>query len=767
MANVALIETKPSRNNYRSLFNEAFEFEQFSLCSDPGITKVLKKDVDIEINIDDYDWIILVGADAFKYFTKNTAITSYTGRIVDDKFLPVINPAMIKFKPEAKKPWIESRDNIIKYITGELQPINFDSGKFIGISDPEEAKSYILKAIEAPSNFIALDSETTALYPRDGYMLGLSLSYEEDSGAYILTEAIDEEGEKLLQKLFYKKKVVFHNAKFDLAFFEFHFGFNFPDFEDTMLMHYMLDETQGTHGLKELALKHTKYGDYEKEQQTWIDDYCKKNRILKKDFTFDLIPFDIIKKYAAIDSAVTYLLFIKFNQYLRKNQKLSWVYDTILIPGCRFLTDIQDNGVPFDKDRLLFAQKKMSQEIADAEAELFKWQEIQLFQEHEQKDFNPNSTVQLRKLLFDYCNLKPTGKQTAKGADSTDSEVLEKLSEQHDIPKHILSIRKSSKIKNTYLDKIIPQLDRDGRLRTNFNLHVTTSGRLSSSGKLNMQQLPRDNPAVKGCIKAKDGFKIVSMDLTTAEMYIAAVLSDDLELQDVFRKGGNFHSQIAKKVFGLNCSVEEVEYKYKLERQSAKAISFGILYGASAKKIADTVNKEGGNMTVRQAQATIDEYFNTFWKLKEWIDETKGFIETNAYVYSPFGRKRRLPNVKSDNSGVVGHEIRSGLNFTIQSTASDVNLLGAIDMHSWLQTQNNPNAKETKIFALVHDSILAEVREEYVEEYCKKLQEFIQKDRGVSIPGIPIGCDFEIGQDYSMGKFIKEYGEEYESNRAA
>ncbi len=136
--------------------------------------------------------------------------------------------------------------------------------------------------------------------------------------------------------------------------------------------------------------------------------------------------------------------------------------------------------------------------------------------------------------------LTPTGKKTGTGSESTDAEVLEQLSEFHEIPKLILDIRKKSKIKNTYLDKIIPQLDRDSRLRTGFNIHSTTSGRLSSSGKLNMQQLPRDNPAVKGCIKARVGYKIVSMDLKTAEVYVAAVLSKDNALMEIFRVGGDY-----------------------------------------------------------------------------------------------------------------------------------------------------------------------------------------------------------------------------------
>jgi DNA polymerase I-like protein with 3'-5' exonuclease and polymerase domains len=245
------------------------------------------------------------------------------------------------------------------------------------------------------------------------------------------------------------------------------------------------------------------------------------------------------------------------------------------------------------------------------------------------------------------------------------------------------------------------------------------------------------------------------MDLTTAEVYVAAVLSDDLELQDIFRSGGNFHSSIAKRVFRLDCEVEEVETLHKTLRQAAKAVTFGIMYGAGAKKISEQVNKDGGNMSVRQAQEVIDEYFNTFWKLKEWIEATKGKIQRNRFIYSPFGRKRRLPNVASDNQGVKGHEIRSGLNFVVQSTASDINLLGAIDMQQYIKAKG----MKASIFALVHDSILAEVPEDELDIYIEKLVSFVQQDRGCCIPGAPVGCDIEIDDDYSMGKFVKKYAD--------
>ena len=756
MAKIALIETKPSRTNYEERFGGAFDFDRFALCSDRDKKKVLKKDVDIEINIDDYNWIILIGSESLKYYTKANSITEYSGRIIDDKFLPAINPAMLAFKPEARPMWEESKNNIIKYISGELKLEKLEEDKCYGIDNKKDAITFLEAAIEHPNKFVSVDCETTGLYPRDGYIIGISMSYEKDHGAYILTDIIDEDIEFIMQDLFNKKTVVFHNAKFDLAMLEYHFRFKFPRFEDTMLLHYCLEEQPGTHGLKQLAMKFTPYGDYEKALHDWIEGYRKSHRVLKADFTWDSVPYDIMKKYAAMDAVCTLLIFEKLYPAVQKNQKLCKVYTNILIPACRFLTDIQDIGVPFDDERLFTSALLMQEDIDEAIKQLYEFNSVKTFERIKQKEFNPNSTVQLRELLFDFVGLKPTGKKTGTGAHSTDAEVLNKLANEHEIPKHILAIRKKSKIKNTYLDKILPQLDRDGRLRTGFNIHSTTSGRLSSSGKMNMQQIPRDNPIVKGCIRAKEGNKIVAMDLTTAEVYVAAVLAKDEALMGVFKEGGNFHSNIAKIVFNLEGTADEITEYHKTERQAAKAVTFGIMYGAGARKISEQVTKDSGSpFSYQQAQEVIDDYFKQFYKLRTWIDTSSRFIRDNGFIYSHFGRKRRLPNVRSDNKGIASHEIRSGLNFLVQSIASDINLLGAIDTHNRIKELGLQD--DMRIFALVHDSILAEVKEDKVDQYSDLVKKCVQIDRGISIPGCPVGCDFDIGDDYSFGKFEKKY----------
>lgn len=751
MKSIAIIDKAPSRNKYENYFN--FKFELFHMSSVP-ITKLLKKDVDLDIDLDLYDLVILVGSEAAKEYAKISSITNYAGQLMHDKFICISNPAMLHFKPEGKPDFQRAVDRIHKYIEGSITNSS-TTGTYLGIIKTSEAFKFLQEVYDNAQGYVALDTETTCLYPRDGYVLGLSVSYKEKHGAYISTDCLDDDCLLLLENIIEKYHIVFHNMKFDIKMIEYHVGlkFNRARVHDTMLMHYALDEND-SHGLKPLALKYTDYGDYDSELDSFKKTYCASNGISVDDFTYDLIPFDVLAKYAAIDTAVTLTLFNKFWPTIQKNAKLLSVYNTLLVPGTLFLMDMEEVGIPIDRERMAAAESLLDQQIAEAKQQVYGFQAVKDFEADAGIIFNPNSVQQLRKVLFDYVKLTPTGKKTGTGAISTDAEVLNELSEEHPLPAAILKVRQLGKIKNTYISKILPELDKDERIRTNFNLIFTTSGRLSSSGKFNAQQIPRDDPIIKGCIRAPAGYKIVSQDLATAEMYYAAVLSGDKNLQQVFTSGGDFHSTIAKMVFDLMCEVEEVKKLYGSMRQSAKAISFGILYGSGPQKVSDTVSKATGEYYgVDRAKEDIKSYFTKFNKLNSWLKSRKEFIETNGYTYSFFGRKRRLINVFSSDKGIAAHEVRSGINSEIQSIASDVNLLAAIDTAAEIKAKK----LDAQIFMLVHDSIVALVKDEHVAEYCEVLARNTQKDRGCSIPGKPIGIDQDIGQDYSFGDFDQRY----------
>lgn len=736
---IALVEKNPTNTNYNKFIISQHPIDKFFL-SEEKKKKLLKKDITLDTEeLSDYDYIILVGAEPCKNVANISSVTVNQGTLIEGKYIPMVNPALLKYTPQVKFDFERAVENINKILSGKYTAVDYSSFDLEGIQNTSRANKVLKDLISSNPEYIALDTETTALYPRDGYILGISISWAKEQGVYIDTECFSEETEELLQKLFNSTKVVFHNYKFDKAMLQYHFLFKFPDWEDTLLLHYCLNENPGTHSLKDLALKHTNLGDYDKPLDTFKREYCRKHKVKLGDFTYDLIPFDIIYKYAAIDTAATFELFPLFKKHVYKDKRISWVYENILKEGTEFLLQVENNGVPFSEEYLDKAQQDISKEVRVLEDQLFNYPEIKKLGE-----FNPGSPKQLQNLFFNILNLTPVN-YTEGGDPSTDAETLQVLSEQNEIADLVLKLRKLKKIKSTYIDKIKLGIDYDGRLRTNFNLVHTTSGRLSSSGKLNLQQLPRDNKIVKDCIRPRhpENYCISSMDLQTAEMYVAARLSGDKKLQNVFISGGDFHSAIAKQVFNLPCPVEDVKDNYGDFRQAAKAVSFGILFGSGPDKVAETAG-----ISLARAKEVIKQYFSTFNKLDAWLKEQKDFIKQNGYTYSIFGRKRRLKNITSTDRAMVGHEIRSGVNFLIQSVASDIIVLAAIELQKIIVSEH----LDAKIIMLVHDSIVAEVNKKDMNRYLEAQRACLEFDRGANIPNQPIGLDVEIGESYAFNK---------------
>ena len=263
--------------------------------------------------------------------------------------------------------------------------------------------------------------------------------------------------------------------------------------------------------------------------------------------------------------------------------------------------------------------------------------------------------------------------------------------------------------------------------------------------------------------------------MTTAEVWVAAALSGDKGLQQVFvnmtrdpAKYPDFHSNIAHMVFGLSCEPQEVKKLFPALRQAAKAITFGILYGSGPAKVAQAVNealleqslKTGEPYvpcTKEKAEEYIAVYFKRFPRLKQWITECHNQILNHGFIYSHFGRKRRLRNITSSDRGVIGEELRSGFNAIIQGASSDILLLGAIDAEAEITARK----LDAQILCMVHDSVVAEVHESCVEEYLELVVRNIQKDRGLMIPGAPMGVDSDSEDggsfDYSCGKLQKQY----------
>lgn len=516
---IAYVQKCPSNQNFPKYFK--LEGETLNLASQK-VKRVLKRDVDLEFDPSEYDFIILIGSEAVKNYTKVTSVADYTGRVCIPKpeydngttqWIASISPAMLSFKPEARPAFDLTVESIHKLVTGDNSTSEQEK-EYKYFEKPEELKEYLTWVLTGNFEVIAHDTETHAFDPRKGYLLGISMSHRMHQGIYAHADTLTDENVELYKQVLYRFPAVLHNAKFDMHYLGYHVGIDWNKVEvhDTLVMHYILDERQGTHGLKSLAIKYTDLGDYDRELDEFKKEYCRAHKMKNEDFYYSYIPWDILKVYAAKDTDATIQLYYKFLPIIRNNPKLKSLYEDVMMPSLKFLYKMEDNGVPVSYNRLVAAQNELYNLLEDYKTELYSYDEVKKIEEMRGEIFNPNSVNQLRTLLFDIIKLPVPDKRTATGAISTDKEVLAELALLHPIPDLISRIKKTTKLLNTYITKLISNIHSDNVVRTSFNLTSTTSGRLSSSGTFNMQQLPRDNPIIKGCVMAPPGYKIVAAD---------------------------------------------------------------------------------------------------------------------------------------------------------------------------------------------------------------------------------------------------------------
>ena len=745
---LAFVFSCPTETPARSLISKfeptLTDFEILYL-SDIKKERILKKDITLDFTkLDAFDIVVPVGAESLKHICKLTNVTKYNGLQVDSKYFPLMNPNIIIIKPQNSPLIAKALKNIAQAQKGELKVVSNE--KDYQYINTKEAFEPILKKLWSVDEFV-LDTETSSLNYLSGEILCAIFSTEIHEGYCVSIEVIQAYNEEL-KKLMKAKTVIFHNSKFDIHFLNEQLGWEFDKIEDTMLLHYLLNESVGTHGLKDLAIQFTDLGDYDTPLTTFKKEYCRKNKILLEEFSFSLIPLDILSEYAMKDGDASMQIYRKFKPLVMNNDKLKNVYENILIPGVKALVKMERNGGPIDIQYLTELDKTYTAKVEELMLEIKQFPAVKQFELDKEKEFNPGSVKQLGEILFTYLKLPPI-KMTDTGNFSTDVEVLTAL--DHPFPKKILELRKVKKILSTYVTSIMAAIDQDGRLRSNFNLQGTTSGRLSSSGNLNYQNLPRESDnkstSIKNAFKARPGYVIVQADLKTAEVYVAAVLANDKFLQQAFIDKVDFHSYIARQIFNLDCTVDEVKKKYPDHRQWAKAITFGIMYQAGAQTISETAN-----VSRQEAQQFINKYFSEAKNLKNFIEQCNSQIESQHFIYSHFGRKRRLMEATSSSRGVKNHAIRSGVNFMVQSPSSDINLLASIEAFDWIEANNYQN--DILPFALVHDSIVAEVKIELVVDWVKMLKAAVQRDRGLSIPNCPIEVDFELGPTWALLKGI-------------
>ncbi len=547
------------------------------------------------------------------------------------------------------------------------------------------------------ADLFAIDCETTALDPMRAQLVGISFAVAngDDVDAAYVPLAHDYPGApqqlpletvlETLRPLLETAPKAGQNLKYDWHVFKNAGVMLTPITHDTMLQSYVLNSTE-RHGLDELALK------YLGHRTTHYTEVAGKGR---KQLNFAQVPIEQAAPYAAEDAELVLRLHAVLWPKLAQDEKLRRVYETLEIPLEPVLARMEHTGVLLDVALLKAYSKELAEQLKALEVQAW---------EQAGEAFNLNSTKQLQTILFDKLGL-PVLKKTPKGQPSTAESVLQELAEQgHELPKLILQYRSLAKLKSTYTDALVKQINPDtGRVHTSYQQAVTATGRLSSTDP-NLQNIPVRTPEgrrIRQAFIAPDGYQILAADYSQIELRIMAHFSGDENLIKAFEHGLDIHKATAAEIFGVPLDAVTPDM-----RRHAKTVNFGLIYGMSAFGLAQQLEIDR-----KQAQAYIDTYFERYPGVKRYMDEIREKAKQQGYVETLMGRRLYLPDIHSKNPQVRQYAERAAINAPLQGTAADIIKTAMIQLDAWLRQDLPPDALygETRMIMQVHDELVFEV----------------------------------------------------------
>jgi len=393
---------------------------------------------------------------------------------------------------------------------------------------------------------------------------------------------------------------------------------------------------------------------------------------------------------------------ILFEEMEKRN--LVKIWEEIEKPLLPIIIEMQNVGVKIDAGELNKLSLEYHKTLSALEKKIW---------EFSGGEFNVNSPKQLGEILFVKLGLKPKNqKKTGSGALSTKESELEKMRDMHPIISLIFEYRELQKLLSTYIDVIPTLLDQNGRLHAKFLQAGTTTGRLASS-EPNLQNIPNSSELgrnIRGAFIAEKGNVLLALDYSQIELRIAAFLSNDKKLLEIFRKGEDVHTAVASEVFGV--PLEEVD---KEMRRKAKVINFGIMYGMGVNAL-----KQNLNATREDAQKFYNEYFNKFNGLADYLQNVKVETEKRGYTETFFGRRRYFEGLRSKLPFVRAMAERMAINAPIQGTEADIVKLAMSKIDEYLK---NENMKESvRLTMQVHDELVYEVDKKIVENIAPKIK---------------------------------------------
>lgn len=420
-----------------------------------------------------------------------------------------------------------------------------------------------------------------------------------------------------------------------------------------------------------------------------------------------------------------------------KKAGLEKIFEEIEVPLMEVIDSMQEYGILLDRPYLKKLSKKLHEEINELEQKIYK---------HAGTEFNLNSPKQLADVLYDTLGLA-SKKKTATGQRSTRESELEKLADEHPIISDILRYREIQKLVSTYVDNLPDMVGKDGRLHTTFLQAGTTTGRMASKDP-NLQNIPvrsREGRAIRKGFVAEKGYNLVSIDYSQIELRIAAILSGDAKLVDIFKRGEDVHRGVALRVFGVNA--EDVTEDM---RRQAKVINFGILYGMGVNALRQNL---GEGTTRQEAQEFLNAYFNTFTRLAEYLEETKEHARRHGYTETMFGRRRHFPGINSGAPMIKAQAERMAINAPIQGSQSDIIRIAMVRIYEHLTKEKLHG--DVRMLLQVHDELVFEVKTGKQKEVIPELVSIMtsilgEKERR----GVPILAEVKTGTNWEeMNKF--------------
>lgn len=411
----------------------------------------------------------------------------------------------------------------------------------------------------------------------------------------------------------------------------------------------------------------------------------------------------------------------------RLSERLLWLYREVERPLSRVLAHMEARGVRLDAPLLQALSFELEREMERLEGEVFR------LAGH---PFNLNSRDQLETVLFDELGLTPTARTEKTGKRSTAQGALEALRGAHPIVELILQYRELSKLKTTYVDPL-PRLihPKTGRLHTRFNQTATATGRLSSSDP-NLQNIPIRTPLgqrIREAFVAEEGYLLLVADYSQIELRVLAHLSGDENLKRVFREGKDIHTETAAWIFGLDPAQVDSGM-----RRAAKTVNFGVLYGMSAHRLSQELGLE-----YKEAEAFIERYFQSFPKVRAWIQRTLEEGRTKGYVETLFGRRRYVPDLASRVRSIREAAERMAFNMPVQGTAADLMKLAMVKLFPRLKPLG------AHLLLQVHDELVLEVPKDRAEEAKALVKEGMESAHPLEVP---LEVEVGLGQNWLEAK---------------